>query len=37
MIMKIKNRSHRHDVNSSRARYIVNMRNVLKWYDVYTY
>ena len=30
MIMKIKNRSHRHDKNSPRARYIVNMRNVLK-------
>ena len=35
MMMKMKNRSHKHNINSPRSRYIVNIRNVSVWLCLY--
>ena len=35
MMMKMKNRPHRHGTNSTRARHIVDIRIVSVWWCVY--
>ena len=33
--MKMKSRSHRHDINSLRSRHIINIRIISVWLDLY--
>ena len=37
MMMKMKNRSHGHDINSPRSRQIVNISMMFRYDDAYMY